>query len=143
LCCGTGFLALCLKKEGYLNYTGVDNNKNTIAAGKEIFKEASIEAKIFCEDACKTHFEDSSFDIVCAWQVSYFESMDVQALIKEAHRLLMNDGLFFMDVAGVKKLKWHQNVYSKKVMKELLNDFSDIRFHPLTAEKYIVSARRG
>ncbi len=100
--CGGGFLANELAKDGY-NITGLDlfQESLNVAASKDDTKNV----KYVQGDAYHLPFEDESYDVVC--MMDFLEHVeDVNAIIKEATRVLKPNGLCFFHTFNRNFLSW-------------------------------------
>ena len=93
LCCGTGNQLKLLSKNGFKNLHCLDLSSSML----EIAKKTCHTIKIYNEDAVKTNFKDSSFDIVIiSFAIHEKDRIIQKKLINEAFRLIKKDGLLLI-----------------------------------------------
>ncbi len=93
LCCGTGNQIKLLSKHGFRNLYCLDISDSML----EIAKRSDFSIKIYNEDATKTSFDNTSFDVVIiSFAIHEKDRNTQQALINEAYRIIKKDGLMFV-----------------------------------------------
>lgn len=128
--CGSGVYTMELASFG-ANVVGSDFSSGMI----EIAKRENPNIKFYLENAKKTHFGNSKFDVVCSsLMVHYFK--ELKPLFKEVNRILKDKGTFIfsmhhpvmgvsskLDVSGIKgsllKPYFHNNKYKLTVHNKL------------------------
>lgn len=141
--CGIGRLSYWVAPKVF-SVTGIDVNKKSIAAAKEMQKVANIDFRAY--DGINIPFEDETFDKVISnwvWQ-HILETEDFQATIKEVCRVLKRDGkiCFIEQVA-----KWRtvpktfaQDYIIWRSPEEYIREFNKNNCKLL--EHYLIYARR-
>ena len=93
LCCGTGNQLKLLSKHGFRNLYCLDRSDSML----EIARRSDPSIKIYNEDATKTSFNYSSFDVVIISFALHEKDRDTQqAIIDEAHRIIKADGIMLV-----------------------------------------------
>jgi demethylmenaquinone methyltransferase/2-methoxy-6-polyprenyl-1,4-benzoquinol methylase len=93
LCCGTGNQIKLLSKYGFRNLYCLDISDSML----EIAKRSDSSIKIYNEDATKTNFDNTSFDVVIiSFAIHEKDRNTQQALINEAYRIIKKDGLMLV-----------------------------------------------
>jgi DNA gyrase subunit B len=87
LCCGTGMVGRSFAAAGY-HVCGIDLTKG-------MAEEANRYFPCICTSAAAIPFLDRSFDVVVLRQ-AYFLLEDGQQVLREAHRVLKDDGVFVL-----------------------------------------------
>lgn len=92
--CGPGRDARIFSDKGY-HVVGIDLSKKMIAAAKKKVKNAQFKVM----DALKLKFNDCSFDGIWANAIlMHLPKKDVTKVIREIHRILKNNGIFYLSV---------------------------------------------
>ncbi len=125
---GTGENLKILNKYGD-NYL-IDINKNALNL---IDEHLCIEKRV--ADACKLPYQDGFFDIAVSFDVFEHISNDKKAIL-EAHRVLKKGGGLVFTVPAFNflfsshdKALGHKRRYNKKMLKELLEEFKNLKLH--------------
>lgn len=89
--CGAGFFSILLAKEGH-TVSGIDITPNMIEAAKQLAEEEACKAQFVVMDAEQLAYDDESFDVVIARNVTWNL---VHPLVAYAEwlRVLKSDGL--------------------------------------------------
>jgi 2-polyprenyl-6-hydroxyphenyl methylase / 3-demethylubiquinone-9 3-methyltransferase len=134
--CGGGLLTTFLAENGH-QVTGIDTSKHSLETAKKQDRNGKINYIEGC--ALTLPFKDQEFDCVCAMDL--LEHIPCyETAVKEAARVLKNDGLFFFHTFNrnifsfimiIKGVEWFvkntppdMHVYDKFIKpKELLNTF--------------------
>ena len=117
--CGTGDMAIALRRAGAVKVTGVDISEGMLEVGRRKIRELgldNIELKV--DDAENLSFDDCKFDAVSvAFGVRNFEHLE-QGL-KEFHRVLTHGGLLCileLSVPSNSVLRWLYKLYFLHVL---------------------------
>lgn len=127
--CGTGNVSSFLAKKGY-KVTGCEYYSEAINRSWSGFQ-------IIQGDANNLPFENNSFDVVGLFDViEHFQ--DDKAVIKEAARVLKDEGILILTVpareelwSSVDEISFHKRRYTQEKLKRL---YSEIDFEPLLTE---------
>ncbi|GAH29642.1 unnamed protein product [marine sediment metagenome] len=93
LCCGTGNQIKLLSKQGFRNLYCLDISDSML----EIAERSDSSVKIYNEDATKTNFDNTSFDVVIiSFAIHEKDRNTQQALINEAYRIIRKDGFMLV-----------------------------------------------
>lgn len=127
LCCGTGNQLKLLSRNGFKNLHCLDLSDSML----EIAKKNSHFIKIYNEDAVKTNFKDSSFDIIIISFAIHEKDRNIQEkLINEAFRIIKKDGLLLIvdyafDNKTIKIGRIGINIVEKMAGKEHYGNFKN------------------
>ena len=127
LCCGTGSQLKLLSKNGFKNLHCLDLSSSML----EIAKKSCHPIKIYNENAVKTKFKNSSFDIVIISFAIHEKDRNTQEkLINEAYRIIKEDGLMFIvdydfDNKTIKIGKIGIDIIERMAGKEHYDNFKD------------------
>lgn len=109
---GNGYLEKLIYRQAQCQIEGVDISEDMVKAATKNNKEAVSKGKIHFAvgDCCNLVFDDSSFDMVVTMNTIYFWSDTIKGL-KEIHRVLKDDGVFYNAVLTKESL---DNVFYTK-----------------------------
>ena len=118
LCGGHGRHSLELAKRGYKNLTVLDLSRYLINLGKRKAKKENLKIRFICKDARATGLENNSYAAVfiMANSFGYFsEEKENLRILKEAYRVLRNNGKLLLDLidpeymkSNLKPFSWHE-----------------------------------
>lgn len=110
--CGTGYLIDLLQKQKSALYCGLDLSPEMLKVARKKLPES-----VFLSEGSSDclPYEDNSFDIVTCIQ-SFHHYPDPEKAMKEAYRVLKNDGLYILSDTGYGGVpKWFYNNFILKV----------------------------
>ena len=135
--CGWGNISLTLQKKGF-EVIGLDYSRVAIEICKESARSLDLdETRFICLDVTETQFEDNSIDVIyCADLVEHLYPGIYLGLIKEAHRILKENGKLIIYTPNpshileflkrynivLKKDVSHVDFKTMKVMKKTLSE---------------------
>ena len=150
--CGLGIDLMKFAENGAI-VTGIDIAEKSIELTRKNFEMRNLKGTFEVMNAEELKFEDNSFDVVFAQGVLQY-APDPAKMVKEAHRVLKNKGVFILTVynrhswlnalskiSRVELEHVHAPVYRKfsfKEIRELLKDFSKVE---LKGERFPVATR--
>ncbi|MEF3279771.1 MAG: class I SAM-dependent methyltransferase [Elusimicrobiota bacterium] len=117
--CAGGSLLFYLKKKGFENLYGMDNNKSII--GSKNFKNINI----VLGDALKTEFKNDFFDVVISSDILEHIENDEKA-IEETNRILKKGGIFIVFVPAFKFLWSYHDVINEHKRRYTKRDLVNI-----------------
>lgn len=147
--CGTGGTIKALNKAGYLNVTGIDNNKLAI----KYCKKNKI-SKVSFANINRLPFKDKSFDAVVCLDVLYHKGVSMKLALSEFHRVLKPLGILYIQEPAYNWLASKHDVaiqtkrrFTKKQLVDFLRSagfktvkssyFNAILFLPILVERVI------
>ncbi|NWF75458.1 MAG: class I SAM-dependent methyltransferase [Nitrospirae bacterium] len=104
--CGLGQVVFNLLNRGYDAY-GIDFSAETIKIAKEYHQQKYQETKerFFVSDIRELNFPANSFDVYVSYGViEHFKKTEHEKIIKEAKRVLKNNGLIFLYYPNIKSV---------------------------------------
>ncbi|MDP2649743.1 MAG: class I SAM-dependent methyltransferase [bacterium] len=129
--CGTGGTISKLTKSGFKRISGIDKSNYAINfCKKRQIKNVSI------GNINKLPFKNNSFDAVICLDVLYHQNLNIKLALKEIHRVLKKNGLFYLQEPAFNWLKSKHDIaiqtnqrFSKKTLSELVrsNKFKVIK----------------
>ena len=105
--CGTGGTIAWLRKAGFRNVIGIDNNPYALAFCK---KRGISEVKLYSVD--QIPFGKESFDVVICMDVLYHQGVNYKNALKEFNRILKPGGLLYVQEPA---LDWLRGSHDKAI----------------------------
>lgn len=127
--CGNGYVLANYAKEGAKTY-GIDITSAGIDICRQRFDHLNLDGDFRVADAQSLPFEDNFFDCVCSMGVLHHVP-DTQLALDEIYRVLKPGGrlivMFYHKNSAKYQFKYRLfNIFGKKTMQQLVNEFDGI-----------------
>lgn len=121
--CGTGRHTIFLAKKGF-DVTATDISKNGLKVLNEKLRKIKMKnVKTKRHDMSSIPFQDNYFDaVICTGVLPHGKIKKIRKTIKEVHRVLKNNGIFFLTVLSLKDSDYLMGKTNPQKYKEIEPD---------------------